>query len=113
MIELAARLSRMNDDQVDEFQSIIQQSMHKDMTIEETEGKSKTSKKKSVNMKNLLMLFLSKIEEIMVDLYSLGPQLLNSLWQYTEKMNFPSSSTNEKVKNDDDGMNDYNEILDH
>ncbi|ORZ19620.1 yeats family-domain-containing protein [Absidia repens] len=38
MIELAARLSRMNDDQVDEFQSIIQHAMHKDMTIEETEG---------------------------------------------------------------------------
>jgi hypothetical protein len=40
MIELATRLSRMNDDQADEFQSILQHSSHKDAIVEDTEGKS-------------------------------------------------------------------------
>lgn len=40
MMELATRLSRMNDDQADEFQSILQHSTHKDAVVEDTEGKS-------------------------------------------------------------------------
>ncbi|KAI8076743.1 yeats family-domain-containing protein [Halteromyces radiatus] len=88
MIELATRLSRMTDDQVDEFQSIIQKTMTKDMTIEETD------------------------EEIMVDLYSLGPQLLNSLWQYTEKFDSSPSMTSSTSKEADNNMNGYNGLLD-
>lgn len=38
MIELARRLSRMDEDQVDHFKLIIQRSMTKQMTIEETDG---------------------------------------------------------------------------
>jgi hypothetical protein len=46
------------------------------------------------------------LDEMVVDLYSLGPQLLNTLWQFTERINSPSNLK------DDDAMNDYNGILD-
>ncbi|CAO3618085.1 unnamed protein product [Cunninghamella blakesleeana] len=78
MIELARRLSRMDEDQVDQFQLVIQRSITKQMTIEETD------------------------DEIMLDLYSLGPELLNTLWDFTEQLN-PSSPKN--------SMNEYGELM--
>ncbi|KAI8335778.1 yeats family-domain-containing protein [Chlamydoabsidia padenii] len=85
MMELATRLSRMNDDQADEFQYILQHSAHKDTIIEDTE------------------------DEIVVDLYSLGPQLLNTLWLFTERINSNSSLINKEEENT---LNGYNGILD-
>ncbi|ORX42110.1 hypothetical protein DM01DRAFT_1341121 [Hesseltinella vesiculosa] len=66
IVELARRLSAMNDDQVDEFQTIVRNALTKDMTVEDLE------------------------DEIVVDLYSLGPELLNTLWQFTNRLMDPS-----------------------
>ncbi|KAL0091505.1 yeats family-domain-containing protein [Phycomyces blakesleeanus] len=62
MMELARRLTHMTEDQAEEFHEIVKQSMTDDMAIEEKEG------------------------ELVLELYSLGPTLLNRLWEYSEKI---------------------------
>ncbi|KAI8368222.1 yeats family-domain-containing protein [Radiomyces spectabilis] len=68
MLELARRLSNMTQDQAEAFHDIIQENSTDDMSIEETEG------------------------EIVLDLYSLGPNLLELLWKFSESVISRSSS---------------------
>ncbi|KAI8889931.1 hypothetical protein K501DRAFT_237511 [Backusella circina FSU 941] len=60
IFELARRLSNMTAEQTQEVEDLIRERRKADMIVEENE------------------------DEFIVDLYSLGPDLLNSLWEYTE-----------------------------
>ncbi|KAI7901160.1 yeats family-domain-containing protein [Cokeromyces recurvatus] len=65
ILELARRLSSRTMDQTEEIESIIKSHKKEDMLVEEND------------------------DEFVVDLYSLGPDLLNLLWDYTEKRTNP------------------------
>ncbi|KAI8091017.1 uncharacterized protein B0P05DRAFT_528416 [Gilbertella persicaria] len=60
MLELARRLSTRSPEEITEIETLILTHRKDDMLLEDNE------------------------DEFMVDLYSLGPELLNLLWEYTE-----------------------------
>lgn len=69
MLELARRLSNRTPEQTEEIEILIKANRQDNVKIEENE------------------------DEFIVDLYSLGPELLSMLWDYTEKrmVNQPSA----------------------
>ncbi|KAI8890782.1 yeats-domain-containing protein [Backusella circina FSU 941] len=69
ILELARRLSFRTPEQTEEIETMIKKQVKDNSSLEETE------------------------DEFVFDLYSLGPKLLNQLWEYTERSMSPSMFT--------------------
>lgn len=80
MLELARRLSRMDDDQKRRFRAIMMEHKSDDMTIKVNDSKF-IGKRSRV----ILFIFTTILEGMVFDLYSLGPVLLTRLWEFVHE----------------------------
>lgn len=81
MLELAKRLSLRTPEQTEEIEALIKNHKRDGIYVEENDG-NKYIYIIILNQESNLLIIL---DEFIVDLYSLGPELLNQLWDYTER----------------------------
>ncbi|CEP12758.1 hypothetical protein [Parasitella parasitica] len=87
MLELAKRLTLLTPEQIEEVEGLILKSKNDDCVIEDNDGKYRHLWLSNVLFAN------TQTDEFMFDLYSLGPELLSQLWDYTAEKQLQQKTT--------------------
>lgn len=91
MVELARRLSQLTETQADKLYSLVQKYQTNTMTVNQKDGKKKKKVGKDGRIVYCLfciayhLLLLLLLDQLTMDLYSLGTPLLTHIWNFTEK----------------------------